>query len=379
MFISIRIGASVCHERAVSVVPRGAFTGCASVHASPLHTPRPRARLCPTPPLAVWDPRHAGLAWRAWPPVPAASQTLRILDYLAGRPARSTAAAIVRDLGLPRSTVTTCWPRWSSSGFVTHLPEDRRYALGLAAYELGTGYARQAPLARVARVPLAELVDRTGHSAHLAVLHGREVVYVLEERAPGRPPLVTDVGVRLPAQLTASGRAMLAAAAGRPDPGAVPRPGRVRAAHRGGAPLAVGPAALLVDMRRRGYAVEDGEVTAGFASLASPVLDHSGHPVAGVALTFPAAAIPAGARERAAGAGGPHRGHGHPAHRRTHHRASAAPPAREPDARGRGPGVSGRPRRRPCRAAPSSARRSRRAAGPRPRTAARGRRRASGR
>ena len=52
---------------------------------------------------------------------------------------------------------------------------------------------------------------RAGHSAHLAVLHGRDVLYVVEERAPGRPPLVTDVGVRLPAQLTASGRSMLAA------------------------------------------------------------------------------------------------------------------------------------------------------------------------
>ena len=43
------------------------------------------------------------------------------------------------------------------------------------------------------------------------MLHGRDVLYVVEERAPGRPPLVTDVGVRLPAHLTASGRAMLAA------------------------------------------------------------------------------------------------------------------------------------------------------------------------
>ena len=92
-----------------------------------------------------------------------------------------------------------------------HLADERRWASGVAAYELGTGYVRQAPLARVARVPLARLVDRVGQSAHLAVLHGREVIYVIEERAPGRPPLVTDVGVRLPAQLTASGRAMLAA------------------------------------------------------------------------------------------------------------------------------------------------------------------------
>ena len=33
--------------------------------------------------------------------------------------------------------------------------------------------------------------------------------------------------------------------------------------------------------------MEDGEVTPGFASVAAPVLDHNGHPVAGLAVTFP--------------------------------------------------------------------------------------------
>ena len=96
-------------------------------------------------------------------------------------------------------------------GFVTHLPEERRYGLGVAAFELGSAYTRQEPLQRIARPVLARLVDATTHNAHLAVLHGRDVLYVVEERAPGRPPLVTDVGVRLPAHLTASGLAMLAA------------------------------------------------------------------------------------------------------------------------------------------------------------------------
>jgi DNA-binding IclR family transcriptional regulator len=34
--------------------------------------------------------------------------------------------------------------------------------------------------------------------------------------------------------------------------------------------------------------MEDGEVTPGFASVAAAVLDHNGHPTAGVAVTFPA-------------------------------------------------------------------------------------------
>jgi DNA-binding IclR family transcriptional regulator len=41
-------------------------------------------------------------------------------------------------------------------------------------------------------------------------------------------------------------------------------------------------------------------VTPGFASIASPVLDHAAHPVAGVAVTFPAGALPAPARDRVA-------------------------------------------------------------------------------
>jgi DNA-binding IclR family transcriptional regulator len=43
---------------------------------------------------------------------------------------------------------------------------------------------------------------------------------------------------------------------------------------------------LLTDTRQRGFATEEGEVTPGLSSVASAVLDHNGHPVAGLALTF---------------------------------------------------------------------------------------------
>jgi DNA-binding IclR family transcriptional regulator len=44
-------------------------------------------------------------------------------------------------------------------------------------------------------------------------------------------------------------------------------------------------------VRRDGFAVEDGTVTLDFASVAAAVLDHSGHPVAGIAVTYPAAEV----------------------------------------------------------------------------------------
>lgn len=219
--------------------------------------------------------------------VPAAARALAILRLLAQQAAPMSAVTISRQLGLARSTTYHLLDTLVREGFVVHVPEERRYALGLGSYELGSGYTRQAPLQRVARVPLASLVDATGHNAHLAVLHGREVIYVIEERAKGRAPLITDVGVRLPAHLTATGRAMLAALPKEqvralfPDP--APFVTRTDAGPRSFSSLT----RLLVDTRRRGYSEEIGEVTAGFSSVGAAVVDPTAHPVAAVALTYP--------------------------------------------------------------------------------------------
>ncbi|HWJ10640.1 MAG TPA: IclR family transcriptional regulator [Nocardioides sp.] len=220
--------------------------------------------------------------------VPAATRALRVLRFLAAQPEPVSVERIARDLRIPRSTTYHLLQAMAEEGFVVHLADDRRFGLGVAAFEVGSGYARQAPLQRIARRPLAALVDRVGHSAHLAVPHGRDVLYVVEERAPGRPPLVTDVGVRLPSHLTASGRAILAHLPANQVRALYPdRTAFVDRTGAGpGSPTAL--RAVLAETRRRGYAVEDGEVTEGLASVAAAVLDHNGLPVAGVAVTYPA-------------------------------------------------------------------------------------------
>ncbi len=143
--------------------------------------------------------------------MPAADQTLRILSFLARQRGPVAARTIATQLAVPRSSVYHLLATLEEHGFVVHLPSERRWGLGTAAFELAGGYARQQPLTRLGRPLIAALADRTGESAHLAVMTGRDVLYIVEERAPRRPALVTDVGVRLPAHLTATGRAMLAA------------------------------------------------------------------------------------------------------------------------------------------------------------------------
>src|SRR3954463_2036349 len=199
--------------------------------------------------------------------VPAARHTLALLQALARQPGPVPAAVLARELGLPRSTTYPLLAELIAAGFVVHLPEERRYGLGVSAFEIGSAYSRQEPLARLARPVLARLVDTVGHSAHLAVLHGREVLYVVEQRAPGRPPLVTDVGVRLPAQLTASGRAMLADLPLPHVKALFPDADAFVDRHGSGPRRLSDLRRLLLTVRRTGHATEDGEVTPGFASV----------------------------------------------------------------------------------------------------------------
>lgn len=233
------------------------------------------------------------------PKVPAADATLRLLTFLASRRSPVAAVRLAEELDLPRSRTYDLLATLVEHGYVMHLGEERLYGLGPAAHELSGAYLRQEPLARIGRRVIEAMVDEIGESGHLAVLHGRDVLYVVEERARNRPSLVTDVGVRLSAHLTASGRAILAE---------LP-PAQLRAlfGHQGDfssrtdAPGPETPRALrelLAGVRADGIAHESGEVTDELGSVAAVVRDHTDWPAAAVALTFVEARVDDELRER---------------------------------------------------------------------------------
>ncbi|MCM6776318.1 IclR family transcriptional regulator [Nocardia sp. CDC159] len=217
--------------------------------------------------------------------VPGLRRGLQVLGVLARRAGPVPAAVVARELDLPRSTTYHLLNELQAAGYVAHLPAERKYGLGIAAFELGSAYLRHDPLERVAAPLLRGLVDTVGYTAHLGILHGNESLYLIEQR-PSRPQtLVTDVGVRLPAHLTATGRAMLAHLT-RPHvralfPGPAAFPMRTERGPRALAQLRQ----LLRAEAERGWAVEDGYVTPGFATVADAVFDHGGRPIAAVGVT----------------------------------------------------------------------------------------------
>ena len=232
--------------------------------------------------------------------VPAAQRALATLRVLAAAQGPMTAVALAKSVGAPRSSMYHLLAVMAEEGFVVHFPEEERWGLGLVAFEIGAAYLRHDPLERMA-TPLLHLLARKsrGVVAHLAVLHGRETMYIAKVSSRSVDDVVVSVGVRLPASLTASGRAILAALPAAQVRALFPSD-RLLVDRTGRGPLTVQQLrTLLDDEAAAGIAFEDGFIEPGLASVAAPVLDRDSRAIAALAMTFDADS-PATFREGAA-------------------------------------------------------------------------------
>jgi DNA-binding IclR family transcriptional regulator len=221
--------------------------------------------------------------------VKSADRVMCVLETLARHTRPVPTMTIARQCGIPKSSAHHLLNVMRERHFVTYYEHERAWGLGVSVFEVGSAYLRRTPLQRLGRPLLEQVAARTGETTHLAILHGADVLYLDKEQPPGEAPqLVTEVGVRLPAHLTAVGRAILAQF---PE-------AQVHAIFDG-SPLVKrtdhGPTSVaqlledLSEVRRTGFAFDDQMVTPGICCLAAPVFSHEGVPVAAVGIAFLAA------------------------------------------------------------------------------------------
>lgn len=220
---------------------------------------------------------------------------LSILKFLAEQSGPVRAATIGRALELPRSSLYHLLTVLQREGFVVHYPEASSYGLSALLSELGSAYFRTGRLELLGAPLLPPLLKRAGIPAvaQLAILHGRDVSYVAKEAGFRAPPVVSGIGVSLPAHLTASGRAMLAPLPRQQLRALFPTSDTLITRNGTGPQTLSELEAILVEVRSRGWAVERGDVTPGYASVAAAALDHNGYPAAAIGLTVRTAAADA--------------------------------------------------------------------------------------
>jgi len=191
---------------------------------------------------------------------------------------------LARRANLPKSTVSRIAADLVAQRFLDR-DGDRLY-LGVRLFELGQTVQQPRRLRRFALPVMTELRDVIGHTVHLAVLDGSDVVFIAIVRGAATARPLARIGGRLPAHATALGKALLAFSP--PTVAAEVTAGRLerRTPH-----TVTEPATLLrelVDIRRLGVATEHQECVVDRACAASPILVAGGAPIAAISVAGPA-------------------------------------------------------------------------------------------
>ena len=162
------------------------------------------------------------------------------------------------------------------------------FSLTPRVLELGVAYVRSMGLWDVARPHLQLLSERTNESCSIAQLDGSDIVYVARVAVPKIVSLAVQIGTRFPALSTSLGKVQLAALPTDEVDRILAEPTRSGLVARWN-PDAAERDAELREVRARGWALTDEQLTLGIRSVAAPLRDGSGRVIAGINVNTHAA------------------------------------------------------------------------------------------
>lgn len=221
--------------------------------------------------------------------VPGLSRGLALLQlFTRERPAQSL-AELAAGLGLTRSAAYRLVYTLEKERFLARDAATRRYRLTSKVLTLGFDYLHAQGIIEQAQPFLRALSDKTRAASYVIILDGWESVY-LARIAPPAVGLVSNlqVGMRLPAHVTASGRILLAHLSENDLREVYRRLQRECKAVPPPASFAELKAQAEAD-RRRGYVYSASLFGPGSFSMACAVRDSSGGAVAAVNVLGPQA------------------------------------------------------------------------------------------
>lgn len=214
----------------------------------------------------------------------ALEKALSLLELVSMRGQPIALAEVARVSRMPKATVHRLLGVLCSHGLL-RLDRDGRYCPGPELLVMGTAYLANVDIRHESRDLLAQLVDKTGETAHLGVLQPPSVVYVEKVESPQAVRMYSRVGSISPMHSTGLGKAMLAHAAPAVIDEALAHPLEARTER-----TITDPEQLrdeLETIRRRGFAIDDVENEIGIRCVGAPVFDHHGDLAGGISVAAP--------------------------------------------------------------------------------------------
>lgn len=220
------------------------------------------------------------------PPSQSAARTLTVLEQLAESSEGLTLTALASETKIPLATCASIVYTLEERGYAsrTVIGRSHFWRATMRLYGMASQLMRKVDLANIAPVEMDELAESLAMPIHIGVLDGASVVYVAKAATTGFVQFDTYPGKMAPFNLTALGKAIVAfLPQDRLDP-LLPQ-----------MEVGQGPGALgkgvepfleqLVQVRKRGFAIEVEEERADFSCVAAPLFGSDDEVVGAVGVT----------------------------------------------------------------------------------------------
>ncbi len=215
---------------------------------------------------------------------------MRILSAFDGEHPDRGVSEIAKATGLHKATAHRIMMTLLNGGFLERAPDGERFRLGIRVVELGLGALRGLDLRRVAFPYMQQLVERFNETCDLGVFDRGRVLYIEVVHSEHSLTIAAQVGRRLPAYCTASGRVFLAYL-----PPEVVEP-ILNGPFDACTPKTItSPARLREELeatRQRGYALDDEEFEQGIRAVSAPIQDIDGNIIAALSMPGPVNRMP---------------------------------------------------------------------------------------
>ena len=217
--------------------------------------------------------------------VPVIARMLDLLEIIERRPAGASIRELSEFLDMPRSTVYRILNTLEARDVVKR-GFSGAYLLGPRLLSLAANVVagHDSDLAKLANTHLERLSQSTGEASKLSVLDGDGVLVIAVAHSAGAYGLTVKPGRRLPLHAGAASRVLLAHMDGgdiaRILNGPLPRYTDTTMCE----PEDIGRS--LAQIRRTGFALDDGEFSVGVMAVASPIHDRQNKVVAALSIPF---------------------------------------------------------------------------------------------
>ncbi len=193
---------------------------------------------------------------------------------------------IAQELGISKAVVHRILNSLRIKGFIEVDPVSRRYLLGPTALAVGLAFLRHVDVRDLARPVLRDLSEKTQETATLSIRSGWHRIYIDQVTPPREVKMTVPLGRSFPLHAGSSSKVLLAYL-----------PGDEIDEYLSTVDLEpltdltiTDPYQLLdelAEIRSKGFAVSMGERQSGAGSVAVPILEHSGRPIASTSLCGP--------------------------------------------------------------------------------------------